>query len=165
MNRSLLNFDQLYDQYHTDVFRFSYWLSGNREDAKDICSETFIRLWTAKTDIKVDTVKAYLFAIARNIYLQGLRKHRTQVELDDEIADERPNSDVIAQDQSELSLVIKGLQALPELERTVLIMKAYEGLSYKDMSGLLHLSVPALKIKVHRARVKLALANNKRESL
>ena len=57
--------------------------------------------------------------------------------------------------KAELGVVIKGLQELSGIERTVLFMKAYEGLSYKEISQLLKLSIPALKVKVHRARVKL----------
>jgi RNA polymerase sigma-70 factor (ECF subfamily) len=93
---------------------------------------------------------------ARNIYLQGRRKHKNQVELDHNLVDPAPNTDDIAESQAELETIIAALQKLSEIDRTVLIMKAYEGLSYQEISQLLGLSIPSLKVKVHRARLKLA---------
>jgi RNA polymerase sigma-70 factor (ECF subfamily) len=55
------------------VFRFALYLSGNRSDAEDITSETFVRAWTSSARIRTNTVKGYLFTIARNFYLQGTR--------------------------------------------------------------------------------------------
>jgi RNA polymerase sigma-70 factor (ECF subfamily) len=148
-------FEQLYRDYQQDVFRFSYWLCGQPDEAKDITAETFIRLWTAKSDIQAETVKGYLLTIARNIYLQKHRKTKEHVELRDELVDPAPHLDNVMATKAELGVVIKGLQELSGIERTVLFMKAYEGLSYKEISQLLKLSIPALKVKVHRARVKL----------
>ncbi len=148
-------FEQLFEDYQQDVFRFSYWLCGQSDEAKDITAETFMRLWTAKSDLQAETVKGYLLTIARNIHLQGRRKKKNHVELEDEFVDPAPYLDDIVASQAELKTVINGLKDLSEIERTVLFMKAYEGLSYQEISQLLKLSIPALKVKVHRARLKL----------
>jgi RNA polymerase sigma-70 factor (ECF subfamily) len=157
MNETVTNlFEQLYEDYQQDVFRFAFWLCGQTDEAKDITAETFMRLWTAKSDLRAESVKGYLLTIARNIYLQGRRKHKNQVELDHNLVDPAPNTDDIAESQAELETIIAALQKLSEIDRTVLIMKAYEGLSYQEISQLLGLSIPSLKVKVHRARLKLA---------
>ncbi|MCJ8269714.1 MAG: RNA polymerase sigma factor [Psychrosphaera sp.] len=148
-------FEQLYEDYQQDIFRFAFWLCGHTDEAKDITAETFLRMWTAKSDLQAQTVKGYLLTIARNIYLQGRRKHKEQVELDPELVDPAPNTENIVGDHSELNRVLTKLRALPEIDRTVLFMKAYEGLSYGEISQLLKLSIPSLKVKVHRARMKL----------
>ena len=161
MKKSVANFNQLYTDYHADVYRFAYWISGSSEDAKDIAAETFIRLWTAKSDLKAQTVKGYLLTIARNIYLQGRRKQKQQIELDNTYIDPSPSPCDIAESQSEFSQFVKALQTLPEIDRSILIMKVYEGLTYNEISKLVGLSISSLKVKIHRARMKLALINSR----
>ena len=65
-----MNIETLYQSYSRDVFRFALYLSGNWEDAEDITAETFVRAWVAEESIRLATVKGYLFAIARNLFLQ-----------------------------------------------------------------------------------------------
>ncbi|WP_286234246.1 RNA polymerase sigma factor [Thalassotalea sediminis] len=156
------SFNELYDAYYTDVFRFCYWLSGNRDDAKDIASETFAKIWTVETELNAKTVKGYLIAIARNLYLQELKKHKTQ--LQEDICEEEIESDtdtetkVVA--QKSVEKVIKALQQISEPDRSILIMKAYEGLSYQEIASIFNMTINTLKTRVHRARVKLALNAN-----
>ncbi len=77
----MTNFSELYRRYSKDVFRFALYLSGDPAKAEDITSETFVRVWTAPEPIRMKTVKAYLFTIARNLYLQSLRKDSRSAEL------------------------------------------------------------------------------------
>ena len=78
-----MEFQDLYDSYAPDVYRFSLWLSGDRADAEDVMSETFVRAWARRDTIRTRTLKAYLFTIARNVYLEQQRKYRRHVELED----------------------------------------------------------------------------------
>ena len=48
----MLNFQDLYESYASDVYRFAYWLTGDRPEAEDITSETFIRAWVNRTTIR-----------------------------------------------------------------------------------------------------------------
>lgn len=51
MKDTVMTFEKLYERYANDVYRFAYWLTGGREaDAKDIASETFVQVWTSKTE-------------------------------------------------------------------------------------------------------------------
>lgn len=70
----MLNFLDLYDTYATEVYRFALWLAGDSLDAEDITSETFIRAWLHNSTIRTETLKAYLLAIARNVYLGQQRR-------------------------------------------------------------------------------------------
>ena len=84
-------FSALYAKYAPDVFRFALYLSGNRAEAEDIVSETFVRAWNAPGRIEAATVKAYLFTIARNLFLQGLRNKSRHVAIDERLADPGAN--------------------------------------------------------------------------
>ncbi len=157
MNRPVISFQNIYQRYAKDVYRFAFWLSGDSDEAKDITSETFIRLWTAKNDIVVETVKAYLFKIAKNLFLQKKRNQKQNIDLDVNIIDPTPRPDTITEVRSELQYVLKAMQKLPEVDRIALIMKTHDGLSYQEISRVLDISVSAIKVKIHRARLKLAL--------
>ena len=75
----MADFSALFKRYALNVFRFALYLSGNRHEAEDITSETFVRAWTSPERIGAATVKAYLFTIARNLFLQELRKSRAKL--------------------------------------------------------------------------------------
>ena len=66
-------FGSLYERYASDVLRFALYLTGSRADAEEIVAETFVRAWVATGDIRVETVKAYLLSIARNLHIAGHR--------------------------------------------------------------------------------------------
>ena len=152
----MTNFHDLYSRYAQDVYRFSVWLSGDSEEAKDITSETFVRAWTAYGNVKMETVKAYLFTIARNVFLQRERRTRRQVPLDSSMPDPTPGPDQIAEQRSDIQAVLTALQELAEIDRAALIMRVQDELPYEEIARSLGISLPAAKVKVHRARLKLA---------
>ena len=86
----MLSFEDLYVAYSPEVYRFANWLSGNSNDAEDITAETFARAWMNFNNIRTETLKAYLFTIARNFYLETLRKRRDYLELDEAYPDVGP---------------------------------------------------------------------------
>lgn len=83
------DFQALYQKYAQDLFRFALYLTGNRAEAEDIVSETFVRAWTAPGQIQQPTVKAYLLVIARNYYRQGLRRGGKLSSLEQDFPDPR----------------------------------------------------------------------------
>jgi len=97
----MTDFSALYKKYAQDVFHFALYLSGERSEAEDITSETFVRAWTAPGEIRTETVKAYLFTIARNLFLQKLRKTKRQVELDEDLRDTQPGPQSQAEHKAE----------------------------------------------------------------
>jgi len=101
-----MDFSALYKKYSPDVFRFSLYLSGDRGEAEDITSETFVRAWTSPEPIEMATVKGYLFTIARNLFLQGLRKKFRHVALDDELLDSQANPYTRAMQKERLDSVM-----------------------------------------------------------
>ncbi len=155
MKQDTISFHQLYNSHAKEVYRFSYWLTGDADEAKDITSETFVRVWTSSTEIRVESVKAYLFAIARNLFLQNKRRAKKLTSLDEEMKDGAMPPDRLAEIRSELDETMKVLQALPDIDRAVLIMRAEEELSYEEIARATGLSVSAVKVKVFRARARI----------
>ncbi|MEM7802212.1 MAG: RNA polymerase sigma factor [Chloroflexota bacterium] len=155
---------EIYTQYAPDVYRFSLGLCGDPHLAEDLTSETFVRAIVASAPIRTKTVKAYLFTIARHLFLQSWRKEKRFFQLDEEVQlqlqVEEPGPEKIAQSREALNNLLEALQELPEIDRTALLMRAYEGLGYQDIAAALNISLSAAKVKVYRARIKLAAILN-----
>ena len=73
-----MDFSEIYQRYAHDVHRFSLYLSGNYAFAEDLTAETFVQM-CGPTHLRVDSVKAYLFAIARNLFRDIMERQRRLV--------------------------------------------------------------------------------------
>ena len=101
------------------------------------------------------TVRAYLFTIARNTYLQWLRKTRREVALEDTHTNPSPGPDQLVANRLELQQAHKLLQTLPEIDRTAFVLRVQHELPYAEIARVLGLSLSAAKVKVHRVRRRL----------
>ncbi|MCE9618637.1 MAG: sigma-70 family RNA polymerase sigma factor [Planctomycetes bacterium] len=156
MSARATTFHELYAKYAEDVHRFAHWLSGNADDARDIASETFVRAWTSPGEPRMESVKAYLFAIARNLHLKQLRRASRYEALDEGLSKVAAAPHEVAEHRDDFQRTMAAVQALPEIDRAVLLLRAKEELSYQEISEVTGLSVTAAKVKVFRAREKLA---------
>lgn len=150
---------ELYQRYAADVYRFSFWISGNATEAEDLTSETFVRAFNGADGLRAETVKAYLFTIARNLFLQRKRHAKRQTAPGagwGALRDRSPGPEARAQVADEVRVVLRALQELAEPDRAALLLRAKHGLSYEEISRALGMSLSAVKVRVHRARVKLA---------
>jgi RNA polymerase sigma-70 factor (ECF subfamily) len=150
----------LYERYAADVCRFALYLSGEPADAEDITADTFVRLWTTSGEIRTRTVKAYLFTIARHLYLDRQRARARFTDLDDSPPSSTPNAEDRATVRSEVEHVKQAIAQLPEADRTALLMRA-SGLSYEEIADAIGASVGAVKVRVQRARKRIGDAQRR----
>ena len=148
----MIDLEALYSRNAPDVFRFALFLSGNRDEAADLTSETFVRAWASQERIRMTTVRSYLFTITRNLYLNSLRRRRRHVELDDALRDPRPDPATDVERSSELTFAMGALMRLPEIDRAALVLRAVEEMAYDDIARTLGISLAAVKVRIHRAR-------------
>ncbi len=154
----MTDFHSLYQQYAPQVHRFALFLCGDASLADDITSETFVRAWVGQGKIREATVKAYLFAIARNLYRDSLRQKARHTELQESMPDTQASPLSHAESRSELEAVLGLVQELPEIDRAALLMRVQEEMSYEEIGQALQLPATTVKVKVHRARLKLMQA-------
>ena len=152
----LVDFGTLYQEHARDLRTFALYLSGDASTADDLVSEAFVRAWTVRERVEMATVRGYLFTIVRNLFLKQRRIGQREVTLDDRLADARPGPDERAAGQSDLHAVLTALAGLSETDRAAVLMRADERMPYEDIAAALGISVVAAKVKVHRARLKLA---------
>ena len=149
-------FSSIYEKYSTDVFHFAYHLSGNRADAEDITSEVFLRAFVGKDKIRMESVKGYLLAITRNLYLKQQRNTDRIQDLDADLSGTTTSLEDTIEIRSQYILVMKIIHSLPEPERTALILRVEHELPYSEIARILNISLSNAKVKVHRVRLKIA---------
>ena len=152
------DFHSLYERYAPAVRRFALFLSGDPAMADDITSETFVRAWTTTGAIREPTVKSYLFTVAHNLYRDLLRRERRLSALDEAMPDNRPALSSRVEHSSELDRVFEAMRELSDIDRTALMMRASEEMSYEEIAQALNLPLTTVKTKVYRARLRLMKA-------
>jgi RNA polymerase sigma-70 factor (ECF subfamily) len=161
-------FEELVNRYESKIFRLTWNITGNREDAEDAMQEAFLKAYSHLQGFHGDSrFYTWLVRIAANEALMRLRKRRpNQVSLDEptegdtdlmprELEDWRPSPEqryAQAEMQHILDEVIEKLE--PEY-RIVLVLRDMEGLSTQETADALGISVTAVKSRLLRARLKL----------
>jgi RNA polymerase sigma-70 factor (ECF subfamily) len=159
----IMDFQELYDSYAHDVYRFALWLAGDEAKAEDLTSETFIRAWTRRDDIRTETLKAYLISIARNLHLMQLRKDSRMTDLEDIHSDTSPGPDRYTESRHELSRIEQILLTMRECDRTAFVLRVQHDLPYAEIARILGLSLTSAKVKVHRVRKRLLIDRIEKE--
>jgi len=146
-------FHNLYEAHARDVYRFARFLTASDDAAAEITSETFLRAWVGRDRIRVETAKAYLLAIARNLARDRGRfaSRWPDAQVPDQFV--APNAEV----RIELRRTLDAIRALPIEYREPLMLAAI-GVDYEEIGRVLGISVSTVKIRVHRARLKLTAA-------
>jgi RNA polymerase sigma-70 factor (ECF subfamily) len=146
-------FHDLYEAHAGDVHRFARFLTASDDAAAEITSETFLRAWVGRDRIRVQTAKGYLLAIARNLaHDRGRFASRWPAA---EVPDQpvAPNAEA----RIELRRTLDAIRALPIEYREPLMLAAI-GVDYEEIGRVLGISLSAVKVRVHRARLKLTMA-------
>ena len=156
----MIDFHTVYERHAADLHRFALYLTGNPALADDLVADAFVRLWTASGGIRTDTVRAYLIAIVRNLYLNSRRRGARDVPLDDThvVADVAASIDARIEHRETLARVRATLASFPEIDRSALLLRALHDMPYDEIARVLNISLAAAKVKVHRARLRLAAA-------
>jgi len=154
-SNKMTDIENLYERYASDVRRFALYLCGDVVMADEITSDTFARAWMAAGHIRQPTVKSFLFTIARNAYTDLLRRAARHTQLDEKMTDTRVSAQTQMELSAEVRAVLAALQQLPEIDRTVLLMRALDEMPYEEIAVTLGIPVVTAKVKAYRARLKL----------
>ena len=157
------HFENLYESHAGDVYRYTLWLSGDTHEAEDITAETFVRVWVRRNTVRTETLKAYLFTIARNLFLERQRKKRRHVTLDDTVPDPTPGPDKQFESQHDLERVQTILHTVPETDRSAFVLRVQHGLTYAEIARVLRLPTATVRVKVHRARRRILTTFSEQE--
>jgi len=150
-----MTFEQLYNTYFADVYRFSVWLAHDTTEAEDLTSETFIRAWAKRDRFRTETLKGYLFAIARNIFIKHRIRSNKDEQIQEELVDRSPDPHRATAARMDLDRVTRSLSQMPSPERLALVLRTEHLLPYEEIARILEISTGAARVKIHRARRRL----------
>ncbi len=141
------------DQYADAVFRFLMKNLGHRADAEDLVQVTFEKVWINREKVEYERAKSYLFKVAYNSMIDLIRKNK-KVSLKADMTNNSPSGEM--KRSFELKEVIdKALQTLSQVQKSVIMLRDYEGYSYSEIADLLKLSESQVKVYIYRARKKM----------
>ena len=165
-------FEQLLDRYEDKIFRLAYRFVRNETEAKEILQDTFLSIWRKLDTFKGDSqFGSWLYRVAANTALMRLRSQRRHPEISTEELpvgyldnygqlpsvgenwSKRPDDEL--QSEELRRHIQTSVDALPEIYRTVFLLRDVEGLSTEETGEILAISVPTVKTRLHRARIAL----------
>ena len=138
--------------YADNVYRFILKNLRHEEDAKDVVQTAFEKMWRNRNEIDPVKCKSYLFTVAYHQMIDHIRKVK-RIQLREEFSDE-----VRVQDRpaNNLKKVLEeALNRLSETQKSLVLLKDYEGYSYDEIGKITGLSESQVKVYLHRARVQL----------
>jgi len=150
---------EIYDLYVTPIYRFIYFKVATRQDAEDMTSEVFLKIWVyiTENDHKIDNLRALLYRTARNLVIDSYRKKAKQdIAQDSEILnlveDEKQQS-LLANIEIgiEMQNIEKVLRKMKDEYREILILRYIEELSISEIAAVLEKTKGSVRVSVHRA--------------
>lgn len=155
MGEQLNVFEALYDTYADAIFRHLYFRLGDRERAKELTQEVFMRTWQQLTaGATIEHPKAFLYRAAHNAFINEIRTDKQQQSLDalvDETGFEPVDQSEDVFRSAEQTEILRFLSALPEQHRSILTMRYIDGLQVKEMASLLEEKETTISMRIARA--------------
>lgn len=158
-------FEQLYCEHYRSVFGFALRRSDGSDDAADVIAETFLTAWRRLDDVPAGAqARLWLYGVARRLLANQRRGARRRVALADRLRFELAAAYVPDEPSAELAELAAAFRALPARDRDVLSLEGWEGLDAGEIATVLGCSRNAVRIRLHRARRRLAAQLAERSS-
>ena len=152
-------FISVYDENADALFRYAYFRLYDRERAKELMQEAFLKTWEyLESGKKIDNVRAFLYRIVHNLSVNEAVRHKSY-SLDEmrEVAgfDPAETHENTPEEEAEYQLVLSRIQELAPDERDVLVMRYIEGLPVSVIAEALEEAPNTVSVRIHRALKKL----------
>lgn len=141
------------------LYRLALRITLNRAEAEDVVQDTLLKVWEHRNEWEqINNLEAFAIATCRNRALDVLKRAgRKTAPLD--VVDNRQqtadNGQQSLEAREQLSLVRRLMDGLPEVQRTIMLMRDIEGQTYQEIAQVLDISETQVKVYLHRARTKV----------
>jgi RNA polymerase sigma-70 factor (ECF subfamily) len=159
-------FNELLQRYEKQVYNLAYRLTGNYDDAQDIASEVFVRVFNSISKFRGDSAfSTWLFRVVTNVYLDE-RKRRTShpvssleeyLEMEDgpvkrQVEDGAPGPQELAEQSERTRALQEAINGLPEFQRVMITLYHVQELPYEEIAEILNMPLGTVKSRLNRAR-------------
>lgn len=138
------------DFYADGIFRFALKTLSDSDKANDVVQDSFERLWVKRSNVDYSKAKAYLFTTAYHACIDTIRNDKRVGSID-----ERPEISVDNQYTDLQEVLHTALNTLPEIQRSVILLRDYEGYSYSEIEEITGLNESQVKVYIYRGRLAL----------
>lgn len=139
------------------LYRLALRITMNKAEAEDVVQDTLLKVWECREDWnKINNLEAFAIATCRNRALDVVKRAGRDTENLDEMAhfsSQTPHEQLEARE--EISLVRRLMDSLPEVQRTIMLLRDIEGKTYQEIAQTLDISETQVKVYLHRARTKI----------
>ena len=136
-----------------NIFRFVFKNLRDKEATDDIVQDCYLKLWQNRRNVDSVKIKSWLFSVGHHAMINYLKAEARKTGLD--TLEVNRISTGRAQDPDLKELVDKSLQELPPLQRSVILLRDYEGYNYKEIGDILKLSESQVKVYLFRGRQRI----------
>lgn len=151
-------FAKLYDAYVDQVYRFILFKVRRQEEAQDVASDTFLKVWRyLQEGGQIDSFKAFVYRVARNLVIDQYRKYHNSATVPLETSENlhAPSLEEDIKTRQELSELIEILFDLKDEWREIIILRYVEGFKISEIASILEKNEGAIRVLIHRAQKAL----------
>jgi len=145
-------FNKCVDDFSDGIYRFILKNLGEEEKARDIVQDTYEKLWIRADNVSYEKARSYLFTTAYHTMIDWIRKEKRLTNLDEVNFNEYSYTD---QYTGLNEILEQALQRLPEIQRSVILLRDYEGYSYQEIGEITDLNESQVKVYIYRGRLSL----------
>ena len=152
-------FEELYSAHHVPLLGYALRRTDNTDDAADVLAETFLTAWRRLDEIPPGPqARLWLYGTARRVLANQRRGERRRLALADRLKADLAVSYRPLEQTGELADIAAALRQMPEADRELIALSAWEGLDAGQIATVLGCSRNAARIRLHRARRRFAVA-------
>lgn len=142
-------YNQCVETLSDGIFRFALKTLKDEFEAENVVQNTFEKLWVRKDKVDMSTAKAFLFKVAYNNSIDIIRKSKRSGSMDEVQEFQHSHS---KQYNDIMEIVSKAVEKLPPAQKSVLMLRDYEGYDYKSIGEISGMTEAQVKINIFRAR-------------
>ena len=149
---TITEYNQAVDRYADGLYRFVVKSIADKELARDIVQESFEKLWIKREQVDGEKCKTYLFTTANHTLIDKLRKSKRETVVEKE---RLPQASVEQVNFDLQKILHEAVERLPDLQKRVILLRDYEGYSYREIGEITGLNEAQVKVYIYRARIFL----------
>lgn len=147
-----MEFETIYNQYWDRIFRLCMGYVNDEELAKDLCQETFIKVWKNLSSFRGDSaITTWIFRIATNTCLRQIERNKIRVssKLNEDLAEEK-----LPDKESQIKLLYRFISELPEVDRIIISLEL-DNIKQSEIAQIVGLSPGNIRVRIHRIKEQL----------
>lgn len=148
-------YNRCVEEYADRLYRFALKTLNDNYVANDVVQDSFERLWVKREFVNYEKVKSYLFTTAYHACIDFIRKNKRETRID-QININATSFGTNRESYSDLQEILhEALKRLPDVQRSVILLRDYEGYSYEEIGEITGLNESQVKVYIYRGRLAL----------